>query len=258
MQEIDWGMVMDENIRIVEMDLGESNRSTTSTTSRKSFPTSSHHPPTAQQTNPRSSSKGSVATRAYNSRQDLTPSALVDSSPRARSMRFDDYFFDTTHSSPRYSYSSAASVSDHPPNPQQTHERVLPNRNYTKQELKPSALVVSNPRAESARFVDYYLDTARSSPHASYKPEYPSYINNNAMAPAKTENAKTPRKKLGRSRSAPRTGGDLGRTKAPQAATRQDYNGDPWLAKLARVSDNSGKAQYYGSSTTVYGRSRSE
>ncbi|KAI8561268.1 hypothetical protein RHMOL_Rhmol04G0325400 [Rhododendron molle] len=196
-QEIDWPM--DESIRVGEMDVGESKRSTNS---RRRF---SGHPQTPQ-TNHRVSTR-SVPNRAYSKQElrdlSLKPSALVDvSSSRARSMRFDDYYLDTAQSSPRHSYSSAASMSDHPSHAQ-THHPAVPSRAYSKQErqdlslLQPPALGDSSPRAESGRFVDYYLDTASST---TSKPEYPSY-DYNMMAPAYMENTEPSKAKLERSRS---------------------------------------------------------
>ncbi|KAF7145862.1 hypothetical protein RHSIM_Rhsim04G0198800 [Rhododendron simsii] len=241
-QEIDRGM--DGNIKIVEMDVGESKRSTNS---RKS------HPQTAQ-TNHRSL-KGSMTNRAYSKQErrdsSVKPSALVDSSPRARSMRFDDYYFDPAQSSPQYS--SAASMSEYP-SYAQTYHRV----------------VDSSPRAKSRRFDDYYLDTAQSSPHAastSSKPEYPSY-DYNMTAPAYVMNKKSPRAKGERSQSATwarpdSTAGMSSRKKAPRAGTRPNSNVDPWLAKHARVGGSTSKERDYGSSrtghtNTVNGKSRSE
>ncbi|KAG5554645.1 hypothetical protein RHGRI_012259 [Rhododendron griersonianum] len=244
-QEIDRGM--DGNIRIVKMDVGESKRSTNSRKSRSS------HPQTAQ-TNYRTS-KGSVTNRTYSKqeRRDLSvkPSALIDSSPRARSMRFDDYYFDTAQSSPQYS--SAASMSEYPSNAQ-TYHRV----------------VDSSPRAESRRFDDYYLDTAQSSPHASStssKPECPSY-DYNMTAPAYVTDTESPRAKGERSQSATwarpdSTVGMSSRKKAPRAGMRPDSNVDPCLAKHARVGGSTGKERDYGSSrtghtNTVNGKPRSE
>ncbi|XP_058212128.1 protein IQ-DOMAIN 19-like [Rhododendron vialii] len=243
-QEIDRGM--DGNIRIVEMDVGESKRSTNSRKSHSSHPQTAH-------TNHRTS-KGSMTNRAHSKqeRRDLSakPSALVDSSPRARSMRFDDYYFDTAQSSPQYS--SAASVSEYP-SYAQTYHRV----------------VDSSPRAESRRFDDYYLDTAQSSPHASSassKPSYPSY-HYNMMAPAYVTNTESPRAKGVRSQSATwarpdSTAGMSSRKKAPRAGTRPDSKVDPWLAKHARVGGSTGKERDLGSSrtghtNTVNGKSRS-
>ncbi|KAE9455394.1 hypothetical protein C3L33_12710, partial [Rhododendron williamsianum] len=282
-QEIDWPI--DENIRIVEMDVvGESKRSTNR---GRSF---SGHPQTPQ-TNHRGSTTRSVPNRAYSKQElrdlSLKPSALVDdSSPRARSMRFDDYYFDTAQSSsrqssPRYSYSSAASMSDHP-SQAQTHHQAVQSRAYSKQERQDLSLL------QPPALVDYYLDTAQSSRRASSgtsKPEYPEY-DYNMMAPAYMENAEPSKAKLGRSRSerettepskpkaklersrsaptagANSTAGMSSRKKAPQAGTRPDSNADPWLAKLARASA-SAKERDHGSSgtghtNTVYGRSRSE
>ncbi|KAI8561269.1 hypothetical protein RHMOL_Rhmol04G0325500 [Rhododendron molle] len=237
--EIDWPI--DESIRVVEMDVGESKRSTNS---RRSF---SGHPQTPQ-TNHRVSMR-SVPNCAYSKQElrdlSLKPSALVDvSSPRARSMRFDDYYFDTAqsssrHSSPRYSFSSAASMSDHPSHAQ-THHRAVQSRAYSKQErqdlslLQPPALVDSSPRAESGRFVDYYLDTAQSSPRASSttsKPEYPSY-DYNMMAPAYMENTEPSKAKLVRSRSG-RENTEPSKAKLERSGSGREDT-EPSKAKLER------------------------
>ncbi|KAG5554648.1 hypothetical protein RHGRI_012262 [Rhododendron griersonianum] len=269
MQEMDRGM--DGNIRIVEMDVGESKRSTDSGKSRSSHPQTAH-------TNHRPS-KGPATNRAHSKQEcrehlPVKPSALVHSSPRSRSMRLDpDRYFDAAQSSPQYS-SSAAFMPEYPSFGDQTYHRVFTNVAYAEPErqdtslLQPSALGDSSPRTESGRFNDYYLDTDQSSPYgssATSKPEYLSY-DYNAMAPAYMENTEPSKPKLVRSLSAPRTGpgsivGMFSRKKAPQAETRPNLN--RVSSQLAGVGGSTGKERDFGSSrighaNTVNGKSRSK
>ncbi|KAI8561273.1 hypothetical protein RHMOL_Rhmol04G0325900 [Rhododendron molle] len=262
-QEMDRGM--DGNIRIVEMDVGESKRSTNSGKSRSSHPQTAHtnHRPSKGPTTNRAPSK-----QKHREYLPVKPSALVNSSPRSRSMRLDrDPNFDAAQSSPQYS-PSAASMPEYPLYIAQTYHRVFTNVAYAKHEpqdtsllLQPSALGDSSPRAESGRFDDYYLDTDQSSPYgssATSKPEYPSY-DYNAMAPAYMENTEPSKAKLVRSLSAPKTGpgsiaGMFSRKKAPQA--------NRVSSQLAGVGGSMGKERDYGSSrtgraNTVNGKSRS-
>ncbi|KAF7145671.1 hypothetical protein RHSIM_Rhsim04G0199000 [Rhododendron simsii] len=269
MQDMDRGM--DGNIRIVEMDVGESKRSTNGRKSHSSYPQTAH-------TNHRPS-KGPATNRAHSKQErrdylPVKPSALISSSPRSRSMRLDrDRYFDAAQSSPQYS-SSAAPMAEYPSYGAQTYHRVFTNVAYAKHErqdtslLQPSALRDSSPRAESGHFDDYYLDTDQSSPYGSSptsKPEYLTY-NYSAMAPAYMENTEPSKAKLVRSLSAPRMGpgsiaGMLSRKKAPQAGTRPDSN--RVSSQLAGVGGSTGKEREYGSSrtghaNTVNGRSRSK
>lgn len=99
--EMEWGM--EENIKIVEMDLGESKGSTKS---RNSY--SSSHPshPQADKFDHRFSNY-SAPNRPYSSHKhrDVSPSpsaALNETSPRALSSHFEDYSFGTAQSSPQY------------------------------------------------------------------------------------------------------------------------------------------------------------
>ncbi|XP_058211820.1 protein IQ-domain 26-like [Rhododendron vialii] len=261
-QEMDRGM--DGNIRIVEMDVGESERSTNSRKSHSSHPQTAH-------TNHRPS-KGPATNHAHSKQErreclPVKPSALVSSSPISRSMRLDrDRYFDAAQGSPQYS-SSAGSMPEYPSYGAQTYHRVFTNVAYAKHEcqdtslIQPSALGDSSLRAESGRSDDYYLDTDQSSPYgssATSKLEYLSY-DYSVMAPAYMENTEPSKAKLVRSLSAPRTGpgsiaGMLSRKKNPQAGTRPD-------SKLAGVGGSTGNERDYGASrtghaNTVNGKSR--
>ncbi|KAE9455396.1 hypothetical protein C3L33_12712, partial [Rhododendron williamsianum] len=269
LQEMDRGM--DGNIRIVEMDVGESKRSTDSGKSRSSHPQTAH-------TNHRPS-KGPATNHAPSKQErreylPVKPSALVNSSPRSRSMRLDpDRYFDAAQSSPQYS-SSAAFMPEYPSFGDQTYHRVFTNVAYAEPErqdtslLQPSALGLSSLSAESGRFDDYYLDTDQSSPYgssATSKPEYLSY-DYSVMAPAYMENTEPSKAILVLSLSAPRTGpgsiaGMFSRKKAPQAETRPDSN--RVSSQLVGVGGSTGKERDFGSSrighaNTVNGKSRSK
>lgn len=90
---------MEENIKIVEMDLGQSKGSTKS---RNSY---SHHPQ-AEGVEHRFSTHYASSNRAYskpdNCQVSPAPSALADMSPRACSGHFEDYSLNTAQSSPQY------------------------------------------------------------------------------------------------------------------------------------------------------------
>jgi hypothetical protein len=89
---------MDENIKIVEMDVGESKGSIKS---RNSY---SHHPQTDRAEH--RFSTHSAPNHAYPKQENYqvspAPSALTDMSPRASSGHFEDYSFSTAQSSPQY------------------------------------------------------------------------------------------------------------------------------------------------------------
>ncbi|XP_007034846.2 PREDICTED: protein IQ-DOMAIN 14 [Theobroma cacao] len=95
--EIDRGM--EENIKIVEMDLGDSKGSLKS---RNSY---SHHPQAERVVEHRFSTHYS-SNHAYSKQDNYqvspAPSALTDMSPRACSGHFEDYSFSTAQSSPPY------------------------------------------------------------------------------------------------------------------------------------------------------------
>ncbi|CAL1396589.1 unnamed protein product [Linum trigynum] len=92
----------EENIKIVEMDLGALEGSTKS---RNSY--SSHTRPQPERTDRRFS----IQFTKSDFQVSPTPSALTEMSPRACSSHFDDYSIDTAQSSPQY-YSSAVSKPD--------------------------------------------------------------------------------------------------------------------------------------------------
>ncbi|OAY27990.1 protein IQ-DOMAIN 19 [Manihot esculenta] len=95
--DIDRGM--EDNIKIVEMDLGQPKGNTKS---RNSY----SHQPQAERVEHRFSTRYASSNRAY-SKPDYcqvspAPSVLTDMSPRACSGHFEDYSFNTTQSSPQY------------------------------------------------------------------------------------------------------------------------------------------------------------
>lgn len=89
--------LMEENIKIVEMDLGDTRGSTKS---RSSY---SNHTQTerTEQTERRFSTHGHFSKQDY---QQISPapSAITDTSPRTYSGHFEDYSFGTSQSSPQY------------------------------------------------------------------------------------------------------------------------------------------------------------
>ncbi|KAG5236619.1 protein IQ-DOMAIN [Salix suchowensis] len=88
-------IVMEENIKIVEMDVGESRGSIKS---RNSY---SHHPQTDRAEH--RFSTHSAPNHAYSKQESYHVSpALTDMSPRACSGHFEDYSFSTAQSSPQY------------------------------------------------------------------------------------------------------------------------------------------------------------
>ncbi|XVF28779.1 hypothetical protein REPUB_Repub15cG0060600 [Reevesia pubescens] len=93
------GRGMEENIKIVEMDLGDSKGSLKS---RNSY---LHHPQEERVVEHRFSTHCS-SNRAYSKQDNYqvspAPSALTDMSPRASSGHFEDYSFSTAQSSPQY------------------------------------------------------------------------------------------------------------------------------------------------------------
>ncbi|KAF7151684.1 hypothetical protein RHSIM_Rhsim02G0028400 [Rhododendron simsii] len=110
--EMDRGM--EENIKIVEMDLGESKGSTKS---RNSYSSSHSFHPQADRLDHRFSTH-SAPNRPYsshNNHRDISPSpsaALTETSPRALSSHFEDYSFGTALSSPQY-YSAMSKPSEY-------------------------------------------------------------------------------------------------------------------------------------------------
>lgn len=97
MKEMDRGM--EENIKIVEMDLGDAKASTKSRNSYSIQPFVTEHKfSTPQYASNRASSKQ----ESYQIQISPAPSNLTDMSPRACSGHFEDYSFGTAQSSPQY------------------------------------------------------------------------------------------------------------------------------------------------------------
>ncbi|KAL7251728.1 hypothetical protein ACSBR1_013563 [Camellia fascicularis] len=106
--EMDRGM--EENIKIVEMDLGESKGSTKS---RNSYSSHAQTERTEQHRFSTHSAPNRVYSKPDHRAISPPPSALTDMSPRAHSGHFEDYCFGTAQSSPQY-YSAASKPESYP------------------------------------------------------------------------------------------------------------------------------------------------
>ncbi|EXB51149.1 Protein IQ-DOMAIN 31 [Morus notabilis] len=151
--DIDIGM--EENVKIVEMDLGGTKGSSKSRNSYSIHPQTertdcrlSTHRPTSRQENINNNSSCKVSP---------APSALTDMSPRACSGHFEDYSFGTAQSSPQYC--SAASKPD------------------------PSRLPFAFPRPDYAESLSYDC------------PLYPSYMANTESSRAKVRSQSAPKQR---------------------------------------------------------------
>ncbi|CAK7327112.1 unnamed protein product [Dovyalis caffra] len=214
--EIDRGM--EENIKIVEMDVGESKGSIKS---RNSY---SHH---SQDRAEHRFSTHYASNQAYskqeNNQVSPAPSALTDMSPRACSGHFEDYPFSTAQSSPQY-YSAASK-----PDPSRL-PFAFPRPDY------PESLSYDHPL-----FPNYMANTessrAKVRSHSAPKQRPDSFERQPSRRRASIEGRNVPRAVR------------MQRSSSHVGATAQNYQ-YPWSIKLDR-SAVSLKDSECGSTSTV-------
>ncbi|KAI4378859.1 hypothetical protein MLD38_016283 [Melastoma candidum] len=204
-QETDRGM-MEENIKIVEMDLGEPKQSMKS---RNSYSYPNHPQPE------RMDHRFSVhcpAPRAYSSQENYqqvspAPSALTEMSPRTCSGHFEDYAFCTRQSSPQCY--SAMSKPD------------------------PARIPIAFPRPEYAESLSYDY------------PLYPNYMANTESSRAKARSQSAPKQRPPdyferpasrkrpsiEGRGIPRGSARMQRSSSHVGTTIQGYQFPPWSTK---------------------------
>ncbi|XVF38278.1 hypothetical protein REPUB_Repub20aG0086800 [Reevesia pubescens] len=219
-QEIDRGV--EENIKIVEMDLGDSKGSL------KSRNSDSHHPQAKREVVEHRFSTYCSSNRAYSMQDNYqvspAPSALTDMSPRACSGHFEDCSFSTAQNSPQCC--SAISKPD------------------------PSKLPFEFPRPEYAETMSYDY------------PLFPNYMANTESSRAKVRSQSAPKSRPDSFERQPsrRRASMEGRNHVPRAvrmqrssshvgATAQNYH-YPWSIKLDR-SAVSLKDSECGSTSTL-------
>nr|TKS03714.1 protein IQ-DOMAIN 14-like [Populus alba] len=199
--------VMEENIKIVEMDVGESKGCVKS---RNSY---SHHPQTdrAEHRFSTHSAPNHAFSKQENYQVSPAPSALTDMSPRACSGHFEDYSFSTAQSSPQ-DY-SAVSKPD------------------------PSTIPFAFPRPEYAESLsyDYPLFPNYMANTESSRAKVRSHSAPNTKRPDSFERQPSRREGIDRGKECSRGQCVMQRSSFSRWSTAQNYQ-YPWSVKLDRSS----------------------
>lgn len=212
---------LDENIKIVEMDVGESRGSTKS---RKSYSNYSQ----VDQAEHRFSSYSNHPPYSKQDEFDLSPapSAITEMSPRVRSGHFEDYSFNTAQSSPQYnSYAPKSEMSQVPFTFHQPEYIESLNYDYS---LFPNYMA----NTESSRAKARSQSAPKCRPESSY------------------ERQQSRRRPSIEGRNVPR-GMKMQRSSSQVGASVQGYKYPPWANIKLDQSNASLKASECGSTSTV-------